>query len=346
MKKQLEVENEYLQEVVDVAYNYSEIIGTSKEMQNVFRQVSQVASTDSTVLILGETGTGKELIARAIHNSSSRKDKLLVKVNCASLPANLIESELFGHERGAFTGAFEKRIGKFELANNGTLFLDEIGELPIELQAKLLRALQEKEIERIGGRAIIKCDVRIIAATNRKLHEEVKAQRFRSDLFFRLNIFPIRLPSLKDRKEDVPMLAHHFLQKFSKKMNKKIIGIENSSLQSLMSYQWPGNIRELENVIERAVIINNSKVLKIGLGDLGQQNQDFEQSSGNLNIFQVKSYKDAERELILKTLEISNGKIRGEGGAAQLLKINPTTLESKMKKLGLVKKNKIEINDD
>ena len=346
LKKQIEAENEYLQEAVDQVYNYTEIIGTSKAMQNVYHLVSQVAFTDSTVLILGETGTGKELIARAIHNSSNRKDKILVKVNCASLPANLIESELFGHERGSFTGAFERRIGKFELANNGTLFLDEIGELPIELQAKLLRALQEKEIERIGGKTVIKCDVRIIAATNRKLEEEVKAQRFRSDLFFRLNIFPIHLPSLKDRKEDIPLLANHFLKKFSAKMNKKIIGIDNDTLQTMMIYHWPGNIRELENLIERAVIINKTKILHIGIGDLIQQNSDSEIAQPSATIFQVKSYKDAERELILKTLEIANGKIRGEGGAAQLLKINPTTLESKMKKLGLVKKSKIEVVEE
>jgi transcriptional regulator with GAF, ATPase, and Fis domain len=345
LKKKLEAENAYLQEAVDVAYNYHEIIGVSNEMQKVYTAVSQVAHTDSTVLILGETGTGKELVARAIHNASPRKEKLLIKVNCAALPANLIESELFGHERGSFTGATERRIGKFELANNGTLFLDEIGELPLELQAKLLRALQEKEIERIGGRAVIKCDVRIIAATNRMLADEVKAQRFRSDLFFRLNIFPIKLPPLRSRREDIPLLANHFLQKFSKKMNKKITGINTATLQAMMTYHWPGNIRELENLIERAVIINKTKTLQINLQEYSQQQETTTTVPGTGNIFQVKTYRDAEREIIIKTIEICKGKIRGEGGAAQLLKINPNTLESKMKKLGIVKKSLLEVSD-
>ncbi len=343
LKKQLEAENEYLQEEVVTAYNFDEIIGISDQMQQVYNSVSLVAGTDSTVLLLGETGTGKELIARAIHNTSKRKNKLLVKVNCATLPANLIESELFGHERGSFTGATERRIGKFELANNGTLFLDEIGELPIELQAKLLRALQEKEIERIGGKAPIKCDVRIIAATNRNLEDEVKKHKFRNDLFFRLNIFPINLPPLRERKEDIPLLAKHFLQKFATKMQKKINSIDADTLNAMMLYHWPGNIRELENVVERAVIITKTKSLRILLSEYGQKDAEKDSTRKQNQIFQVKSYKDAERELILKTLEVCNGKIRGEGGAAELLKIKPTTLESKMKKLGLVRKMKVDI---
>ncbi|MBX9779378.1 MAG: sigma 54-interacting transcriptional regulator [Chitinophagaceae bacterium] len=351
LQKQVLAENEYLSESIATEYNYGDIIGTSQRMQEVYKMVSQVSKTDSTVLILGETGTGKELIARAIHNASSRKDKLLVKVNCAALPPNLIESELFGHERGSFTGAFERRIGKFELANKGTLFLDEIGELPIELQAKLLRALQEKEIERIGGKTVIKTDVRIIAATNRRLEEEVKAQKFRNDLFFRINIFPIKLPPLHQRKEDIPLLANHFLQKFCNAMGRTITGIETSTLQALMAYHWPGNIRELENVIERAVIINKTRMLRINIGLYSQQNNEIEsiaksyQNMEHENVFQVKTYKESERELILKTLEIAKGRIRGAGGAAELLQVNPTTLESRMKKLGLIKKNKIDVVD-
>ncbi len=346
LKKQLEAENDYLLEEVQTVSRYNEIIGTSNEIQKVFDEISHVAVTDSTVLILGETGTGKELVARAIHNASLRKDKLLVKVNCATLPVNLVESELFGHEQGSFTGATERRIGKFELANNGTLFLDEIGELTIELQSKILRALQEKEIERIGGKSVIKCDVRFIAATNRKLEEEVKTQKFRADLFFRLNIFPINLPPLKNRKEDIPLLAKHFLQLFCKKMNKKISGIEKTALQSLMLYQWPGNIRELENVIERAVIVNKTKMLKINLSEQNQQSISVKKQSADKNIFQVKSYKDAERDIIINALEVCKGKIRGVGGTAELLKINASTLESKMKKLGLVKKSKIDIVEE
>ncbi len=337
LSKQLNEENEYLHSGNETKFNHGEIVGQSPEMQKVYRMVSQVASMDSTVLILGNTGTGKELIARAIHNASRRKDKLLVKVNCAALPPQLIESELFGHERGSFTGATDRRIGKFELAHNGTLFLDEVGELPLNLQAKLLRAIQEKEIERLGSNKVIKTDTRIIAATNRKLDQEVRAGTFRSDLYFRLNIFPIPLPLLSQRKEDIPLLANHFLHKFSEKMNKKIAGIDPATMKAMIAYQWPGNIRELENVIERAVIINESKTLRFNLVEFGSE--DLSSTSVTPAPFLVKSYQDAERELIMNTLEITQGRIRGPGGAAELLQVHPATLTSRMKKLGLVKKH-------
>ena len=254
-KEQLEEEKQYLQQEVSNAYHYAEIIGHGEPMQKVFQQLSRVSLSNSTVLLLGETGTGKELIARAIHNSSLRKNNLMVKINCAALPANLIESELFGHEKGSFTGATEKRLGKFELANNGTLFLDEIGELPLGLQVKLLRALQEKEIERIGGKGPIKVNVRIIAATNRDLQREVEEGGFRQDLYYRLNVFPIQLPALRNRKEDIPLLTAHFIEKFARNAGRTIKNVSGKVMKELLAYDWPGNIRELEHLIERSVQI-------------------------------------------------------------------------------------------
>ncbi len=335
-KQQLEEEKTYLREEIETSQNFSELIGESGEMKKIFRLVQQVASSESTVLILGETGTGKELIARAIHNASPRKSKLMVKVNCAAIPANLIESELFGHERGSFTGATERRIGKFELAHNGTLFLDEIGEMPLELQVKLLRVLQEKEIERVGGKMTIKVDVRIIAATNRDLEKFMEEGKFRSDLYYRLNIFPISLPPLRNRKEDIPGLALHFLKRFSKKAGKKINSISNKTLQELTQYNWPGNIRELEHFIERSVLLaNNDTIKEVQLPASPKSlpgTKSFEEAP-------VKTIDEIERDYILKVLKYVKGKISGEGGAAELLGLHPSTLHSRMKRLGIRKEH-------
>ncbi|MFD2571934.1 sigma 54-interacting transcriptional regulator [Spirosoma soli] len=331
-KEQLEEEKIYLQEEIETNHNYAEIIGNSAEMRKTFRLVSQVASSDSTVLLLGETGTGKELIARAIHNNSPRKSRLLVKINCASLPANLIESELFGHERGSFTGAVEKRIGKFELAHNGTIFLDEIGELPLELQAKLLRVLQEKEIERIGGKNTIQVDVRIIAATNRDLEKEMAEGRFRNDLYYRLNIFPISLPPLRDRPEDIPLLATYFIQRFSKKLGRQISKISTHAVEELVRYSWPGNIRELEHLIERSMLLANGDTIKhIPLPSLKPiKSLNSLPESGFL-----KTIDENERDHILRVLKYCKGRIAGEGGAAERLGIPKSTLNSKIKRLGI-----------
>ena len=331
-KQQLEAEKIYLKEEIETSHHYSEILGDSPSMQTTFRLVSQVAASDSTVLILGETGTGKELIARAIHNGSPRKNKLMVKVNCAALPANLIESELFGHERGSFTGATDRRIGKFELANGGTLFLDEIGEMPLELQVKLLRALQEREIERIGGRSTIKVDVRIIAATNRELEKEMAEGKFRSDLYYRLNIFPISLPPLRDRREDIPLLTSHFMRRFAVKTGRDVKGLTNSAMQELMQYNWPGNIRELEHLIERSVLLETGDTIRHF--HLPLPKQHLMPASGK-EVFLPKTIAENEREFILKTITYCGGRISGEGGAAELLGVPPSTLNSKMKRLGI-----------
>jgi transcriptional regulator with GAF, ATPase, and Fis domain len=343
--EQLQQENHYLLEEVKTTANFEQIIGTSPSLLKVFDQVSQVASADTSVLFLGESGTGKELFARSIHNLSPRKAKLLVKVNCAALPANLIESELFGHEKGAFTGAIDKRIGKFELAHGGSIFLDEIGEMPLELQAKLLRVLQEKEIERLGGKGPIKTDVRIIAATNRNLEKEVAEGRFRLDLYYRLSVFPITLPALRERTEDITLLANFFARKFCKKMNKPFHGIKDKAMQELLQYDWPGNIRELENVIEQAVIINDrqsplewGRPLVNKLGNTNSLTQVSTPSSTPKTLLDVKRLQqDTEREYIITMLRKANGRIRGRNGAAELLNIKPTTLESRMEKLGIIK---------
>ena len=352
LSEQLKRENSYLQEEVKTLANFEEIIGRSQRLLSVFNQVTQVANTSTTVLILGESGTGKELIARALHNLSARKDKILVKVNCAALPANLIESELFGHEKGAFTGAYEKRIGKFELAHGGTIFLDEIGEMPLELQSKLLRVLQEKEIERVGGKTPIKTDVRVIAATNRHLEKEVAEGRFRMDLYFRLATFPITLPSLRERSGDIPLLAQFFAQRSARKLGKPFIGISETVLNELINYSWPGNIRELENVIEQAVIINdgqsklilgrpliNSLFSTTFSGSMIQPDTSFKPvNSTPKDLQDVKQIQqDTEREYILAILKQTNGRIRGSGGAAELMSLKPTTLEYRMEKLGIRK---------
>jgi len=331
-KHQLEQENVYLKEQIKTIYSFSEIIGSGEQMQKVYQLMTMVAESNSTVLILGETGTGKELIARAIHNASPRKDKLMIKVNCAAMPANLIESELFGHEKGAFTGALERRIGKFELANNSTLFLDEIGEMPLDAQVKLLRVIQEREFERVGGKDTIKANVRIVAATNRDLEEEVKAGRFRSDLYYRLNVFPIHLPPLRERMEDLESLANFFIAKFNKNTGKNISRISPKAMQQLHSYLWPGNIRELEHLIERSVLMATDTVLReIYLPKRVENTEGAED-----NIYS-KSLEEMERSFIISALKRCNGKISGVGGAAEVLDIPGNTLHSKMKKLGITK---------
>jgi transcriptional regulator with GAF, ATPase, and Fis domain len=289
-----------------------------------------VSSTNATVLITGETGTGKELLARAIHNMSPRKERPLVKVNCASLPSNLIESELFGHEKGAFTGAHRQKIGRFELAHGGTIFLDEIGELEIEVQTRLLRVLQEGEYERVGGTRTIKVDVRIIAATNRDLEKAIDEKRFRSDLYYRLNVFPIHSPPLRERIEDIPGLVTFFVHKYAPKMGKKIETIPQTTLEILQRYSWPGNIRELENIIERSLII--SKNSKLILADC------FERKNTNTEHQQIETLQAIERNHILKALDATRWRVSGNHGAAKILDINPKTLHSRMLKLGI--KNK------
>jgi transcriptional regulator with GAF, ATPase, and Fis domain len=303
-------------------------------LKQVMQQVRQVAPTDATVLLTGETGTGKELLAESIHYNSARRDKIMVKVNCAALPAQLIESELFGHEKGAFTGALQRRIGKFEMADGGTLFLDEIGELPLELQAKLLRALQEKEIERLGGSHPVKVDVRIIAATNRVLEDEIKAGRFRQDLYYRLYVYPVHLPALKERKEDIPLLLQYFVAKAARKYGKVVKNISTKSIEALMQYNWPGNIREMEHMVERAVISATSPTISI-TAPVSKQIEASDTSPPLLTL------ADAEREAIIRVLKYCNGRIRGPQGAADILDIKPTTLEARMKKLGIVKEHLI-----
>ncbi len=330
LKNKLEKENLYLQEEIKLGHNFGEIIGNSSKIKKVLSQVEKVAIKDSTILILGETGTGKELIARAVHNLSSRKDRPLVKVNCAALPATLIESELFGHEKGAFTGATTKRPGRFELADKGTLFLDEIGDLQLELQVKLLRILQEGEFERLGGTKTLKVDVRLIAATNQNLQKLIEEGKFREDLYYRLNVFPLQLPSLNQRKEDIPLLVNHFINKYSTKTGDKIKTVSKNIMEELQNYPWQGNIRELENIIERAMIISPKDQLKLGSWFVkAKQNQ----SGGK-----VTSLEDIQKNHILMVLEKTNWQIRGQYGAAKLLDVKPTTLEAKIKKLSLNRK--------
>lgn len=332
-EEQLEEQKSYLLEEVKEGFPYNDIIGTSEAMQKVFQLLAQVSFTNSTVLLLGETGTGKELIARAIHNSSGRKDKLMVRVNCAAIPPNLIESELFGHEKGSFTGAFERRIGKFELADQGTLLLDEIGELPIDLQTKLLRAIQEREIERIGGKGAISIDVRIIAATNRSLLDEMQQGRFRSDLYYRLNVFPILLPPLRDRKDDIALLAKQFVARFSKNYGKKISRLSSNAMKALLAYPWPGNVRELEHQMERCVLVSTGNVIRdVQLPVLNPQLAKFSTEG-----LYTKTHAENERDYIIEILKKCNGKVYGPGGAAQLLHMKVGTLNSKIKKFGIAK---------
>jgi DNA-binding NtrC family response regulator len=311
------------------------IVGNSHQMLKIFDQIMQVAPFDTSVLLLGESGTGKERVADCIHMQSPQKDKPFVKVNCAALPATLIESELFGHEKGSFTGATEKRIGKFQQADGGTIFLDEIGEMPIDLQVKLLRVLQEKEIEPVGGKSPIKINVRVIAATNKNLEKEVGEGRFRLDLYYRLNVFPIQLPPLRERAEDLLPLANHFINIYNRKSGKKITGLSDKAMRNMMAYHWPGNIRELANLIERNVLLAKGTIIDdISLPTL--QTTGILQHAQN---FRTKTIHENEREYIISVLKKCNGQIWGTGGAAELLNLPPSTLKSKMKKLGIQKEN-------
>ena len=342
LNEQLTQEKAYLEEEIKVQHNFGQIIGESPAIQTVFEQIRQVADTDSTVLISGETGTGKELVARAVHEASSRRSKALVKINCAALPPQLLESELFGHEKGAFTGAVDRRIGKFEMADRGTIFLDEIGELPLELQSKLLRVLQEREFERVGGNQVLKADVRIVTATNRDLKQEVVNGTFRSDLYYRLHVFPIALPALRDRPEDIPLLATYFVDKCARKTGKKVTGLTSASLRQMQQYAWPGNIREMEHLLERSVILTQQPELDITLDASAMPLSGSDSEAGSAPSRVGQTLQDAERELIYNTLLHCEGRIRGKGGAAQMLDINPSTLEARMRKLGIQRKRVVE----
>jgi formate hydrogenlyase transcriptional activator len=326
LRGQLEAENRYLQEEIKSDYNFEEIVGQSPALKRVFKAIETVAPAGTTVLILGETGTGKELVARALHNLSSRRGKALVKVNCAALPSGLIESELFGHEKGAFTGAVARKIGRFELAHGGTLFLDEIGDLPLELQPKLLRVLQEGEFERVGASDTTTVDVRVITATNRDLERAVGEGRFRPDLYYRLNVFPIQLPPLRERKEDLPLLVRYLAMRYGARLAKRIPAVSRETMDVLEAYPWPGNIRELENVIERAMILSEGAELDVS-GSLPTRRGGA--GAG------VRTLEDIQREYIRLVLEQTGWRVSGRGGAAELLGMKPTTLEARMKKLGI-----------
>jgi transcriptional regulator with GAF, ATPase, and Fis domain len=329
LKDRLERENAYLKDAAQVRPPQG-IVGKSQRFLSVLDDIAQVARTDSTVLLLGETGCGKEVLAQAIHDASVRKDRPMIKVNCAALPAALIESELFGREKGAFTGALARQAGRFEIADGSTIFLDEVGELPLELQPKLLRVLQEGEFERLGGSRTIKVDARVIAATNRPLALAVREGRFREDLFYRLDVFPVEVPPLRERREDIPLLSWTFVKEFSNSMGKAIDAIADDSMVALLAYPWPGNIRELRNVIERAMILSRGSTLHIKLGHPALRPQ-VTNTAGTL--------VEAERDHILQALERCSWRIRGSNAAAELLGVKPTTLESRIKKLGLVQKH-------
>ena len=328
LKDQLEMERAYLQEEINLVYNHENIIGKSNEINYVLYKIEQIAHTDTNVLILGETGTGKELAARAIHGLSTRKHRALVKMNCATLPSNLIESELFGHEKGAFTGAQERRLGRFEIADGATLFLDEIGELPLELQSKLLQVIQSGEFERLGNSRTLKVDVRIIAATNRNLEEEVRKGLFREDLWYRLNVFPITLPPLRDRMEDIPLLVKYYVDLISKRLGKIIEIVPTGVMEALQSYHWPGNIRELENVLERAVINSSGPKLRL-VDELKKPSREFQRAD--------KTLHDIEREYILRVLEQKQWKVSGKNSAAEVLGLDRSTLRARMRKLSIQK---------
>jgi transcriptional regulator with GAF, ATPase, and Fis domain len=328
LKDQLEAERAYLQEEIKLEYNHENIVGQSDAINYVFYKVEQIAGTDTNVLILGETGTGKELVARAVHGMSLRKGRALIKMNCAALPSNLIESELFGHEKGAFTGASSRRLGRFEIADSATLFLDEIGELPLELQPKLLRVIENGEFERLGSSGTIKVNVRIIAATNRNLEEEVRKGAFREDLWYRLNIFPITMPPLRDRVEDIPLLVNFYVNKISKRLGKSIKMVPAHVMEALQSYHWPGNIRELENVLERGVISSSGPKLRL-VDDLKKPRKDAVSASRTL--------EDVEREYITRVLEQVRWKVSGEKSAAEILGLDRSTLRARMRKLNIRK---------
>ena len=328
LRDKLAKEKLYLEEEIQTEYNFEEIVGDSRALKLLLKEIQTVAATDSTVLVLGETGSGKELVARALHNSSGRRERTFVKLNCAAIPTGLLESELFGHEKGAFTGAIASKIGRFELADRGTIFLDEVGEIPLELQVKLLRVLQEQEFERLGSTRTIRVNVRVIAATNRDLGRMVEEQEFRSDLYYRLRVFPITVPPLRDRPEDIPLLVRHFAQKFAQRMKKRIETIPSEAMKALQAYHWPGNVRELENFIERAVILTHGQDLLVSLAEL-KRTPSHTTHSGTTTLEQ------AEREHILKLLRETNWTIGGPAGAAARLGMKRTTLQSKMQKLNI-----------
>jgi formate hydrogenlyase transcriptional activator len=333
LKDQLAQEKLYLEDEIRTEQGFEEIIGRSEALRAVLRQLETVAPTDSTVLVYGETGTGKELIARAIHNLSPRGSNAFVKLNCAAIPTGLLESELFGHERGAFTGAIAQRIGRFELAHQGTVFLDEIGEIPLELQPKLLRVLQEREFERLGSTRTLRTDARLIAATNRDLAAMVEDQKFRGDLFYRLNVFPVHVPPLRERQEDIPLLVRHFVQHFAQRMKKTIDTIPTETINTLSRYHWPGNIRELQNVIERAAILSTGPVLKVVLTDLKPRARP-------ANSEKHDTLEEAERKHILAVLHDTNWVLSGPNGAAARLAMKRSTLQFRMRKLGISRPGK------
>jgi formate hydrogenlyase transcriptional activator len=331
LKNKLEKEKLYLEEEIRSEYNFEEIIGSSPVLKRALQNVETVATTNSTVLIYGETGTGKELIARAIHNLSDRRERTLVKVNCAAIPTGLLESELFGHEKGAFTGAIDRRVGRFELAHQGTIFLDEVEDIPLDLQSKLLRVLQEQEFERLGSSRTLQVDVRVVAATNADLAQLVEEKKFRSDLYYRLNVFPINVPPLRERPEDIPLLVHFFAQKFAQQMRRPIESVPKETMAALVGYHWPGNIRELQNLIERAVILSRGSTLEVPLGELKQTAKAMNHSNGGASLETV------ERDHILKVLGDAKWVIGGPSGAAARLGMNRTTLNHRMRKLGIVR---------
>jgi len=330
----------YLQDEIRTEHNFEEIIGESAALKRILRQVQTVAPTDSTVLIQGETGTGKELIARAIHNLSARRERTLVKVNCAAIPTGLLESEIFGHEKGAFTGAIAQRIGRFELANGGTLFLDEVADIPLELQPKLLRVLQEQEFERLGSTRTLRVDVRLVAATNSDLAQRVNEKQFRSDLYYRLSVFPVTIPPLRERREDIPLLVRYFVQKYARRMKKRIDTIPTKAMRALVGSHWPGNVRELQNFIERAVILSRGSELEIPLSEFKQQTNPAPASSSG-GLFTLE---EAEREHVLRALNETDWVLGGPKGAAARLGMKRTTLQSLMKKLGIARPNKPTIS--
>ncbi|MEO8326633.1 MAG: sigma 54-interacting transcriptional regulator, partial [Nitrospirota bacterium] len=331
LKDQLSKENVYLQEEIKSQFNHEEIIGGEGSLKAVLKEVDKVAGTDATVLISGETGTGKELFARAIHQQSHRRQRLLIKVNCAALSPGLVESELFGHEKGSFTGALQRKIGRFELAHQGTIFLDEIGDIPAETQVKLLRVLQEQEFERVGGTETIKVDVRVIGATNRDLISAMDQQKFREDLFYRLNVFPLHIPPLRERKSDIPILAQYFVDKYAGLFGKRFEGIHPATMERLIQYPWPGNVREFENIIERAVILANGPILAL------------EESWPSLRLTKTRlseefvTLEEMERDYLLKVLQKTKWVIGGNKGAAEILNVHPNTLRSRLEKLGIKK---------
>jgi transcriptional regulator with GAF, ATPase, and Fis domain len=333
LKDQLAAENVYLREEIESEHNVEHIVGSSPALRQVLQQVELVAATEANVLVLGETGTGKELVARALHELSPRKARPLIKVNCAALPASLIESELFGHEKGAFTGALRKKLGRFELADQGTLFLDEIGELPLDLQTKLLRVLQEEKFERLGSGQTFKVDVRVVAATNRDLKKAVETGAFRSDLYYRLNVFPLHLPPLRERGEDIPLLVWYFVHKHQSKVGKTIQGIPAHSMDALQAYTWPGNVRELENLVERALILSRGETLIFDRNLLPATPVPTPSAAKDSSA--QGSLQAIEREHIVAVLEQSGWKIDGAGHAAERLGLKPSTLRFRMKKLGI-----------